>query len=214
MSNEGLCANQSLPNIEMNEGPLIIVSGPSGSGKSTLIRRVIALFGGRLRHSISATTRKPRSGECDGVDYHFWTKERFERGIAAGEFLEYARVFGNDYYGTPRSEVEPFRKQGIGVILDIDVQGASQLRRNSPDGFSIFLETPPGEYERRLRERGTDSESAILRRLAEAREEVRQASEFNARLLNDSLDRAATELSAIIGRLFTTKPGDGTCSKI
>src|SRR5438477_5436265 len=92
MSSDGGGANHLPPRIEMNEGPLIIVSGPSGSGKSTLIRRVLPLFAGRLRHSISATTREQRDGEEDGVEYHFWTRDRFQRGIAAGEFLEYATV--------------------------------------------------------------------------------------------------------------------------
>ncbi|HKA08656.1 MAG TPA: guanylate kinase, partial [Gemmataceae bacterium] len=161
----------------MSLGPLIIVSGPAGSGKSTLIQMAVRVFGPRLRHSVSATTREPRKGEVDGVHYHFWTRERFETGIAGGEFLEYATVFGKDYYGTLRSEVERYRQQGIAVILDIDVQGASQLRRTCPDGYFVFLETPPGEYERRLRERGTDSEEAIQRRLAEARVELARASE-------------------------------------
>jgi len=186
----------------MTPGPLIIVSGPSGSGKSTLIARVLPKFGDRLRHSISATTREPRIGEQDGVNYHFWTKERFEQGIAAGDFLEYATVFGNHYYGTPRSEVEPFRLRGVGVILDVDVQGADQLRRTSPDGLTVFLDTPPGEFERRLRLRGTESEDAIQRRLETARREVERAGEFDVRLLNDDVDLAAEQLCEIIRRQF------------
>ena len=197
-------ANQIPSRIEMTEGPLIIVSGPSGSGKSTLIRTVLPRFGGRLRHSISATTRSKRAGERDGVEYHFWSRDRFERGIAAGEFLEYATVFGKDYYGTPRFEVEPYRKQGLGVILDIDVQGAAQLRMNCPDGYSIFVETPAGQFERRLRDRGTESQAAIDARLAEAQEEMRHANEFDMLLMNDDLDRAASELCAVIDRLFET----------
>jgi guanylate kinase len=153
---------------------------------------------------VSATTRGRRAGERDGVEYHFWSRDRFEKGIAAGQFLEYATVFGENYYGTPRSEVEPYRKQGVGVILDIDVQGAAQLRRTCPDGFFVFLETPPGEYERRLRERGTETEDAIDRRLEEAREELRHADEFDLRIVNDNLDRAAAELAAVIDRRFKT----------
>jgi guanylate kinase len=186
----------------MTLGPLIVVSAPSGAGKSTLIGRALAQFGPRLRHAVSATTREKRPGEVDGREYHFWTRERFEQGVAAGEFLEYATVFGKHYYGTPRSEVEPFRARGIGVILDIDVQGAEQLRHTCPDGFSIFLETPPGEYERRLRERGTDSEESIRRRLETARQELARAGEFDHRLLNDDLDRAASELCAVIRERF------------
>ena len=186
----------------MTLGPLIIVSGPSGSGKSTLIARALEVFGDRLRHSVSATTRERRGGERDGVDYHFWTRERFEAGVAAGEFLEYATVFGRHYYGTPRSEVEPYRALGVGVILDVDVQGAAQLRHTCPDAYSVFLDTPAGAYERRLRERGTDSEEAIRRRLAEARVELERAHEFDRRVVNDDLPRAAAELCEIIRERF------------
>lgn len=186
----------------MSVGPLIIVSGPAGSGKSTLIARAVREFAPRLRHSVSATTRGPRRGEVDGISYHFWTTERFEAGIANGEFLEYATVFGRHSYGTPRSEVEPYRAQGIGVILDIDVQGAAHLRHTCPDAYSVFLETPPGAYEKRLRDRGTDTDEAIQRRLAEARVELARAHEFDRRVVNDDLDRAADELCAIIRERF------------
>lgn len=195
-------ANQISARNEMTPGPLIIVSGPSGSGKSSLIARVLPKFDGRLRHSISATTREPRDGEQDGVDYHFWTREQFERGIAAGDFLEYATVFGNHYYGTPRSEVEPYRSRGIGVILDIDVQGAAQLRRSCPDGFTVFLVTPPGEFERRLRLRATDTEDAIKRRLETAKQEMDRAGEFDVQLMNDRIDDASARLVAIIQHRF------------
>jgi len=193
---------------------LIIVSGPSGSGKSTLIRRALEVFGPKLRHSISATTRQRRAGEEDGQNYHFWTREKFEAGIAAGEFLEYATVFGRDYYGTPRSEVESYRVQGVGVILDIDVQGAAQIRHSCPDAFTVFLETPPGEYERRLRERGTDSEVSIRRRLDEAEVELARAPEFDRRILNDELGRTADDLCAAIREQFDrATEGGWTCSK-
>jgi guanylate kinase len=200
--NKPVAANQSRLCIEMSLGPLIIVSGPAGSGKSTLIQMAVRVFGPRLRHSVSATTREPRKGEVDGVHYHFWTRERFEAGIAAGQFLEHATVFGKHCYGTLRSEVDGYRQQGIGVILDIDVQGASQLRRTCPDGYFVFLETPPGEYERRLRERGTDSEESIERRLAEARVELARASEFDRRIVNDDRDRAAAELCDVVRSRF------------
>jgi len=191
----------------MSLGPLIIVSGPAGSGKTTLIQRALQEFGPRLRHSVSATTRPPRGAEVDGVDYHFWTRDRFERGIAAGEFLEYATVFGKDYYGTLRSEVDDHRARGVGVILDIDVQGAAQLRRAYPHAFSVFVETPAGAYERRLRERATDSEEAIQRRLETARQELARAGEFDRRILNDDVDQAAAELCAEIRRLFEANEG-------
>jgi guanylate kinase len=206
-------ANQTPPRIEMSLGPLIIVSGPAGSGKTTLIHRALREFGPRLRHSVSATTRPPRGAEVDGIDYHFWTRDRFEQGIAAGEFLEHATVFGRHYYGTLRSEVDQYRARGVGVILDIDVQGADQLRRACPGAFFVFVETPPGEYERRLRERGTDAEEAIQRRLAEARWELARAGEFDRRIVNDDADRAAAELCAEIRRLFETNQGRQPCSR-
>ena len=186
----------------MTLGPLIIVSGPSGSGKSTLIAQVVARLAPRLRHAISATTRAPRPGEEDGVHYHFWTRERFERGIAAGEFLEYATVFGCHYYGTPRLEVDPHRAAGVGVMLDIDVQGADQIKHNCPAAVLIFLMTPDGEYARRLRVRGKDGEEDIARRLAEARVELERAGEFDVRLLNDDLGRAADELGRLAEALL------------
>jgi guanylate kinase len=191
----------------MSLGPLIIVSGPSGSGKSTLIRRALSEFGPRLRHAVSATTRDRRPGEVDGVHYHFWTPERFEQGILAGEFLEYATVFGRHHYGTLRSEVDQYRARGTGVILDIDVQGAAQLRASCSDAFFVFLDTPAGEYERRLRERGTESEEAIQGRLETARRELARAGEFDRLILNDDVDRAAAELCSEIRRLFETNQG-------
>jgi guanylate kinase len=183
-------------------GPLIIVSGPAGSGKSTLIRDALAQFGPRLRHAISATTRAPRGAEKDGIEYHFVDRAEFEAEIAAGDFLEYAKVFGDRYYGTPRKEVDPFRQQGIGVIVDVDVQGAAQLRSKYPEAFSIFIDSPDGAYEQRLRKRGEDSEASIQRRLDEAKLEIARANEFHLRILNDSREQAAKELCAEIERLF------------
>src|SRR5207244_3007074 len=125
----------------MNRGPLIIVSGPSGSGKSTVIDRVLrqaVADGLPLRLSVSATTRSPRPGEVDGFHYHFWTPERFDSALAAGEFLESAHVHGGRY-GTLRNEVDCYRDRGTGVILEIDVQGAAEIRNKCPDGVSIFV---------------------------------------------------------------------------
>jgi len=115
-------------------------------------------------------------------------------------------VFGRHYYGTPRSEVEPYRAEGVGVILDVDVQGAEQLRHTCPDAHSVFLETPPGAFERRLRERGTETDEAIRRRLAEAEVELARAHEFDRRIVNDDLARAADELCAIIRERFDKAP--------
>src|ERR1700685_3031270 len=122
----------------MKTGPLIILSGPTASGKTTLVQRVIAEDPHPLRVSVSVTTRAPRPGEVDGRDYHFWTPQRFEEGIAAGEFLEWAPVHDN-YYGTLRGEVDDYTAKGVGVILVIDVQGAAKWRAERPDAVTIFL---------------------------------------------------------------------------
>ena len=186
----------------MPRGPLIILSGPSGSGKSTVIKRLLADPPGPLRLSVSATTRAPRPDEREGVDYYFWTRPEFERKLAAGEFLEHAIVHGVDYYGTLRSEVGPHLAHGRGVVLDIDVQGAEQVRRHCPDQTSIFLLTPLDELERRLRGRGTENEATIRRRLESARRELARAPEFHYQITNQDLDKATAELREIVAGLF------------
>jgi guanylate kinase len=195
----------------MADAPLIIVSGPSGSGKSTVIRRLLAEGGLPLRLSVSATTRMPRSGERDGVDYHFWKQERFREHVKAGAFLEWAEVHGQ-CYGTLREEVDPYRARGTGVLLDIDVQGASQVRRSYPGSCSIFLRAPSWpEYERRLRARGTEDEAAIARRLATARRELERVGEYDHVIINDDLATAVGELRRLVASLFP--PGGATpCS--
>jgi guanylate kinase len=187
----------------MARGPLIILSGPSGSGKSTVIKRLLADPPGPLRLSVSATTRPPRPGEREDVDYHFWTRDEFERKLAAGEFLEYAVVHGADYYGTLRAEVEPHLAAGRGVLLDIDVQGAEQVRRKCPEHASIFLLTPIEELERRLRNRGTEDETKIRRRLESSRQELARAGEFHYQIINQDLDKTTAELRAIVAGLFS-----------
>jgi guanylate kinase len=184
----------------MDRGPLIIVSGPSGSGKTTVIRRLLAEESRPLRLSVSATTRPPRPGEVDGYDYHFWSKERFEEAIRAHAFVEWAMVHGS-YYGTLHQEVEPFRQRGVGVILDVDVHGADQVRRKCPDHVSVFLQTSsPGAYEARLRQRGTETEATIQRRLATAERELARAGEYDEQVTNDDLDEAVAALRAIVAR--------------
>jgi guanylate kinase len=184
-------------------GPLIILSGPSGSGKSTVIQRLLADPPGPLRLSVSATTRPPRPGEVDGKDYHFWTRDRFERELAAGAFLEHATVHGTDWYGTLRAEVEPYLDRGTGVVLDIDVQGAEQVRRLWPGHVSVFLKAPSmEEYARRLRARGTEDDAAIRRRLGTARAELAHAAGYQYQVINDDLARAAAELRQIVAREF------------
>jgi guanylate kinase len=178
--------------------PLIIVSGPSGSGKSTVIQSLLADPTLPLHLSVSATTRSPRIGEQDGREYHFWTRDRFEEARSLGKFLECAEVHGN-YYGTLRSEVDPYRKQGRVVLLDIDVQGAKQVREKCPEAVTVFLRAPSMEVlEQRLRDRGTEAEASIQRRLANARSELARAGEYQYEVINDRLENAVAQLGAIV----------------
>jgi guanylate kinase len=186
-------------------GPLIILSGPAGSGKSTIIRRLLEEKTWPLRLSVSVTTRAARPKEVDGVHYYFRTREFFQAEIEAQAFLEWAEVFGN-YYGTLRSEVEPYRQQDIGVLLDIDVHGWEQVRRNCPDVVSIFVRTSSmATYEKRLRDRKTETEAAMQRRLEGARLEVIRAPEYDYQVINDDLETALTDIRKIIGPLFERK---------
>lgn len=199
----------------MKPGPVIIISGPSGSGKSTLIRRALDESGLPLRLAVSATTRPPRAGEIDGVDYHFWPRERFLGELERGAFLEHAVVHGQHYYGTPRSEVEGYRDRGIGVILDIDVQGADQVRTLYPDHLSIFVRLPSDElYVQRLRGRGSETDETIARRMRTARRELARAGEYQHVLVNDDLDCAASELIDLLRRRFDalSPRGDLPCT--
>lgn len=183
-------------------GPLVIISGPSGSGKSTIIRRLLVDRPWPLRLSVSMTTRKPRPGEEPGVHYHFTDKETFRQEVAAGGFLEWAEVFDN-YYGTLKREVEPYRSQGTGVLLDIDVKGWEQVRAKCPDAVSIFVRTSSLEtYEKRLRDRGTESEASLKRRIEEAKGEVARAWEYNHQVINDDLETALQNIRAILQPLF------------
>ncbi len=189
----------------MKKGPLILVSGPSGSGKTTLIRRVLAeeRFRGRLRLAVSATTREKRAGEEEGVSYYFWTRDAFEKKLAEGAFLEHAMVHGN-LYGTPRAEVDGYREKGVGVLLDIDVQGAEQVRPLYPELVTVFVELSRWEmYEERIRRRGTESEATLARRLETARRELARAGEYQHRVVNDDLEAAAAAFSALVERQFT-----------
>jgi guanylate kinase len=188
----------------MGPGPLIIVSGPSGSGKSTLIRRVLEEKAFPLRLAVSVTTREPRSGERPGVDYFFWTRERFEEELARGAFLEHALVHGN-YYGTPCSEVDGYREKGVGVVLDIDVQGAGQVRHYYPDHVSVFIVlSRPEMYEERLRRRASETEESIARRMETARRELGLIGEYQHVIVNDDdrLESATAEFRGLIARQF------------
>ena len=185
----------------MTLAPLILVSGPSGSGKSTLIRAAIAQSATPLRLAVSATTRAPRPGEVDGVDYHFWTPDQFQKHLAEGGFLEHAQVHGRHYYGTPRGEVDGYRERGIGVILDIDVQGAALVRPLFPDHLSVFVRLADGEtYARRLRLRGADSEETIARRMETAARELDRVSEYQYVIYNDDLGPAVRQFLELVER--------------
>jgi guanylate kinase len=183
--------------------PLIVLSGPSGVGKTTLVDALLARSTLPLRRGVTATTREPRPGEVDGVHYHFWTRERFKGAIDRGEMLESAEVHGRDFYGTPRSEVDPFRAAGTGVILVIDVQGAGQVRIRYPDDhLSVFLDPPTfDELRRRLEGRG-EPEASIRRRLETAVGELARADEFDVRLENADLETTVAALEAIIRAEF------------
>jgi guanylate kinase len=187
----------------MVKGPLIILSGPSGSGKSTVIDLLLRHQDLPLRLAVSATTRPPRPNEVAGEHYFFWTREAFVAERDAGAFLEWAEVHGH-FYGTLRSEVDSHRERGIGVILDIDVQGAEQVRRRCPDCVTVFLRASSWEaYEQRLRKRHTEDEAAIARRLATARAELARAGEYQYQIINDDLEEAVRQLHAIVHRHFS-----------
>jgi guanylate kinase len=182
-------------------GILFIISAPSGSGKSTLVAQVRSLVEG-LDFSISYTTRAARGSETDGREYHFTTREQFEQMIAAGEFLEWAEVFGN-YYGTALSALDHAREAGKDLLLDIDVQGAVQVMQKLPAAVSVFILPPsPQVLEMRLRNRSeaehVTSEDVIGRRLREARKELDRLHEYRYALVNDVLDQATTELKAVV----------------
>lgn len=181
-------------------GKLIVISGPSGAGKSTLVKRLFELKPGPLVSSVSATTRPPRPGERDGVDYYFISPEEFARRRSQGEFLECCQVFGSDHwYGTLRSEVTPSLQAGKWVVLEIDVQGTLEVLRQYPEAVTIFIH--PGsmqELERRLRGRRTESEADIARRLEVARQELAAAHHYRYQVVNDQIERAAQELSNIL----------------
>lgn len=178
-------------------GTLFIVAAPSGAGKSTLVNALLACEP-EIVLSISHTTRAPRPGESEGQHYHFVDRATFQRELVAGQFLEHAEVFGN-LYGTLRSAVEPVLRSGRDVLLEIDWQGARQVRAVKTDCVSIFILPPSrAELERRLRARATDSEATIARRLSASREEISHAHEFDCVIVNDDFERALSELRSIV----------------
>ncbi|HUG70413.1 MAG TPA: guanylate kinase [Pirellulaceae bacterium] len=181
-------------------GKLVIISGPSGAGKSTVLKRVLAECSQPLELSVSATTRRPRPGETDGVEYHFLSKEDFVRRREKGEFLEWKEVFGRgDYYGTLQNTVAAGLAAGKWVVLEIDVEGAMIVLASHPDAITIFLH--PGsdeELERRLRDRATETEDSIRRRLEVARREMACLKKYKYEVVNNTIDQAVHDICQIL----------------
>ena len=176
---------------------LTVITGPSGVGKGTLVGQLLARHP-QIWLSVSATTRAPRAGEVDGESYFFLSRERFEQQVAAGGFLEWADFAGN-LYGTPRQPVEAHLAEGRPVLLEIELEGARQVRRSFPAGFQLLLKPPSfEELERRIRSRGTDSNAAIERRLERARVELAAEQEFDAALVNGDLGEALLQLEQLM----------------
>jgi len=182
--------------MSAGEPLVLIVSGPSGSGKSTLVEKILQLAGTML--SVSCTTRPPRRTESEGKWYNFVSEAEFQRMVAAGEFLEYARVFGKNWYGTPRKWLDEAEAQHRDLVLEIDVQGALQVKQKLPGAISVFVLPPSSaELERRIRARGQDSADEIRRRLERARQEMLSYSSYDFAIINDDLERAGREAQAI-----------------
>ena len=180
----------------MSKGNIFVISAASGTGKTTLVSRLVQQHP-NVRVSVSHTTRPPRAGEVNGQHYHFVSEEEFVRLAGEGAFLEHAQVFGN-YYGTSYESVQSMCEQGYDAILEIDVQGAQQVRKALPEALSIFILPPSlAVLEQRLRQRQTDSEEVIARRLSEAVDEIQQALTFDYVVSNRSLQQAEEELWCI-----------------
>lgn len=184
-------------------GKLVVISGPSGAGKTTLLKRLYATSPVRLVTSVSATTRAPRPGEMDGVDYHFLSKEEFARRRQRGDFLECFEVYQRgDWYGTLKSEVTPRLSAGKWVVLEIDVQGTLAVVEQYPAAVTIFVRPSSlAELERRLRDRGTESEAALARRLEVARRELASADCYRFQVINDDVEAALKQLRDILSSL-------------
>lgn len=180
-----------------DKGILIILSGPSGSGKDTVLR-ALKEVDSDVKVSVSMTTRNPRPGDVDGVDYYFVTREYFEKKVAENKMLEYAEYAGN-YYGTPADPVDEMLRQGKAVFLEIEVQGAEKIRSRYDSVISIFLMPPSMRVlENRLRGRGTEDEETIQHRLFIAREEIRRAPEYDYVVVNDTIENAVEGIETII----------------
>ncbi|MBQ6479127.1 MAG: guanylate kinase [Erysipelotrichaceae bacterium] len=182
----------------MKKGLLIVFSGLSGVGKGTILKQLMPMEDLNLAYSVSMTTRAPREGEIEGVHYFFVTKKRFMEAIRNGELLEHARFVGNDY-GTPKDYVEKMREEGKNVILEIEIKGARQIMKKCPDALSIYI-VPPSieELERRLRERNSEDEETIMKRISKARKEMKDTEFYEHVVCNDVLEKAVQEVREII----------------
>ena len=182
----------------MKKGLLIVYSGLSGVGKGTILSKLMPMEDLNLAYSVSMTTRAPRPGETDGVDYFFVDKKRFLEAVKNGELLEHARFVENDY-GTPKAYVEQMREEGKNVLLEIEIRGAKQVLEKCPDALSIYI-VPPSieELERRLRERSTEDEQTILKRVSKAKKELKEIDFYEHIVCNDDLDKAVQEVREII----------------
>ena len=182
----------------MKKGKLIVFSGVSGVGKGTILKQIMPMEDLNLAYSVSMTTRKPREGEIEGVNYFFVSKKRFKEAIQNGELLEHARFVNNDY-GTPKKYVEEMLDKGKNVILEIEIRGAKQIMEKCPDALSIFI-VPPSieELERRLRERSSEDDETIMKRIAKAKRELKDTDLYEHVVCNDNLDVAIQEVREII----------------
>lgn len=180
-----------------NKGLLIVFSGPSGAGKDTILKRLLEK-NPNIRLSVSATTRSPRAGETDGKDYYFITKEKFHQMAENGEMLESAGYCGN-FYGTPKKPIEQWLSEGFDVILEIEVQGGAQVKEKCPDSVGVFVLPPSLKVlENRLRNRHTESDEVIEKRLAVAQSEILQAVHYDYAVINNTVDQAADEIIHIL----------------
>ena len=182
----------------MKKGLLIVYSGLSGVGKGTILEKLIPMEDLNLAYSVSMTTRSPRPGEVDGKNYFFVSKEEFKQAILDGKLLEHARFVENDY-GTPKDYVEKMRNEGKNVILEIEIRGAKQVLEKCPDALSIYI-VPPSmeELERRIRERKSEDEDTIMKRMAKAKRELEEIDMYEHVVCNDDLDSATEEIRNII----------------